>query len=490
MEYAGGDGDEWIGRVIDGRYRVLDRAGTGGMGVVYRVEHVRMGKVAAMKVLHRALACDPAAVRRFRREVQVVSRLDHPNIVQTFDCGEADGQLYLIMEYVRGEDLGGILWREGPLPPARALALALQIASALEEAHEHGVIHCDLKPDNIVCAHRRGLERAKVLDFGLATLRDGPEPEQALFGGTPSYMSPEQIRAEPVDARSDLYSLGATLYRMLTGETPFEGGTPLEVMKRHLTEPLLPPSARAPGLALPAAVDQVVMWAMARDPAERPRHAGELRDQLGAVLQLVAGPLPLAAARGEDSDSDLNRLRREDLEAFEGQVRRRRRLATFLIAPLALAALVMVGGVALALVRPGPTGGEHEPNDLPALATPLSRGRPVRGAIGAPHADGRPDFDYYRIPGGARARTLTVRISGVPGLDLVLELYDESGHLLARANAAPAGNGEQLGPLALGPGPALLRARPLWTAGATPASAPATPYDLTADWGPKPRAKP
>ena len=172
-------------------------------------------------------------------------------------------------------------------------------------------------------------------------------------------------------------------------------------------------------------------------------------------------------------------------------MRRPRRLAALLIAPLALAALVLVGGVALALVRPGSRGGEHEPNDLPALATPLSPGRPVRGTIGPPHADGRPDFDYYRIPAGPRDRSLTVRISGVAGLDLVLELYDESGRLLARANETTAGGEEHLGPLLLGPGPVFLRARPLWTAGLPPASAPHVFYLLTADWSvtPAPLAK-
>jgi hypothetical protein len=139
--------------------------------------------------------------------------------------------------------------------------------------------------------------------------------------------------------------------------------------------------------------------------------------------------------------------------------------------------------VALALVRSGPAATEHEPNDLATLATPLGRGRPVRGSIGVPHADGRPDFDYYRIPAAAVARNISAVITGVPGVDLILELFDEEGRMLARANLAPAGGGERLGPVALAKGMAIVRARPLWTAGAPPASAPATAYALTADWG-------
>jgi serine/threonine-protein kinase len=494
----GADADVWIGRVIDGRYRVQAQVGTGGMGAVYRVEHVRMGKIAAMKVLHRELARHPGAVKRFRREVEVVSRLDHPNIVQTFDCGYADGQLYLIMEYVKGEDLSTIVWRDGPLPAPRALALAIQVCSALEEAHERGVVHCDLKPDNIVCARRRGLEHAKVLDFGLAKLRESPDAGEtthtALLGGTPSYMSPEQVRFEGVDARSDLYSLGATLYRLITGEAAFEASSAIAVMRRHLTDELVPPSARAPVLRLPEAVDAVVVRAMARQPEDRYATAAEMRADLQAAFNVITGVVPQRRALdwhtpvtpldpSTGSDDALARLDRDDIDAFERQVRRRR-LAGTLLVPLALGGLALVGWAGPSLLQAGPARVEREPNDLPALASPLLQGLPVQGRIGPARAEGQPDFDYYRIPAGSGIRAVTARITGVPNLDLVLELFDGRGQLVARANAAPAGDEERLGPVAIGPGEAFVRARPLWTEGEPAAAEESAPYALTVEWAP------
>ena len=165
--------DPWLGRVVDGRYRVQSRIGTGGMGVVYRVEHLHLGKTAAMKVLSPDTASKPEAIRRFRLEAQSVSKLNHPNIVQTFDFGQFDGALYLVMEYIKGDDLASLLRREGPWSFARAARFFTQICSGLTEAHEAGIVHRDLKPENLMVVHRReGVEHAKVLDFGLAKLRE------------------------------------------------------------------------------------------------------------------------------------------------------------------------------------------------------------------------------------------------------------------------------------------------------------------------------
>ena len=245
------EADPWLGRIVDRRYRVLSRIGAGGMGLVYRVEHIQLGKVAAMKVLHADTARDSEAVRRFRTEAQAVSRLSHPNIVQTFDFGQSEGALYLVMEYVRGEDLATVVKREGPLPFEQAAPLFVQICSALTEAHDSGVIHRDLKPENIVVVQRRG-ERAhaKVLDFGLAKLRERSDGAEITSGGqvigTPYYMSPEQVRSEPLDVRTDIYSLGATLYRVLTGTPPFQASTPVGVLTMHITDPLEPPRSPRP----------------------------------------------------------------------------------------------------------------------------------------------------------------------------------------------------------------------------------------------------
>ena len=180
----------WLDKIVDGRYRVVEVIGRGGMGVVYRVEHLRMGKVAAMKVLHRDLAHDAEVIQRFEREAAAVSRLHHPHTVQVFDFGTAQGALYLIMEYVRGLDLSHIIERDGPMPWARAAPLFAQIAGALQEAHELGIVHRDLKPENVLITRTtRGRDYAKVLDFGLAKIdqRGAPptESDRRQMGGTP-----------------------------------------------------------------------------------------------------------------------------------------------------------------------------------------------------------------------------------------------------------------------------------------------------------------
>src|SRR4029079_19012841 len=178
--------------------------GGGGMGVVYRVEHLRLGKTAAMKVLNPEVAARDEMVQRFRLEARAVSKLNHPNIVQTFDFGQFEDALFLIMEFVKGDDLAAVLKREGPLPFPRAARLFVQACSALTEAHDHGIIHRDLKPENFMVQRRRdGSEYLKVLDFGLAKLRERDEVAAVTSGkqilGTPYYMAPEQVRGETLD---------------------------------------------------------------------------------------------------------------------------------------------------------------------------------------------------------------------------------------------------------------------------------------------------
>jgi serine/threonine-protein kinase len=489
--------DAWIGKVIDGRYRVQARIGTGGMGAVYRVEHVRMGKVAAMKVLHRELAKEDQIVKRFRREVEVVSRLNHPNIVQTFDFGSWEGLLYLIMEHVKGEDLGAMVKRDGPLPVPRAMALGVQICSALDEAHHAGVVHRDLKPENIVCVRRRQEEHAKVLDFGLAKLRERPELGEITGAGnligTPYYMSPEQVRSEGVDHRTDLYSLGATLYRVITGEFPFDGNSPMGIMSKHLTDDLVLPSERRPGLALPEEVDRVILRAMARDPGRRYASAAEMRQELEALVGLASGErrptrglssadLPELSAEG----SGLMQLEREDWDAFSRRERRRRRVAALVVVPTMAVGLVLAGWAVVRFMRPRPATAEKEPNDQAATATLLPRDKPVSGLVGEPSATGEPDFDYYQIPAGKERRAVTAEITGVPEVDLVLELFDDKGKLVSKVDQTRQGEGESLGPVAIGAGPAFVRARPVWAVGEAPAAGSSTPYELTVDWG-KPR---
>ena len=548
--------DPWLGQIVDRRYRVLSRVGAGGMGLVYKVEHIQLAKIAAMKVLHEEMARDADAVRRFRTEAQAVSRLDHPNIVQTFDFGQSESSLYLVMEYLKGDDLAAILKREGPIPFPRAARLFIQICSALTDAHEAGVIHRDLKPENIVVIPRRdGTETAKVLDFGLAKLRERTDAAAHVTSGnqvigTPYYMSPEQVRSEPLDVRTDVYSLGATFYRVLTGTPPFQATTPVGVLTKHVTDPLEPPRLRAPELNLPPAADAIVSRAMAKAREDRYASAADVKRDLEVALAAVdaasgAASLshppgasstasttvrdepaaPRAAARrgtaeaptlqaradeighpaprsrasarsrvrdaDADPDADLSldgvsgadRLRRQEFDAFEHGLRRRRLIAVFGV-PLAIAAGAVALGWTVLRGKEKAAASEREPNDTPAQATLLPLDRPVDGRVGKRLAEGTPDLDYFRIPYSKRARAVSARLEGIPGVDLVLELYDGQGTALAKSDARGAGGGEWLQPTLVGPGEAFLLVRQLWTQGAPLVEDAPDPYKLSAHFGP------
>lgn len=519
--FADDELDGLVGKVVDGRYKVLGRIGAGGMGVVYRVEHVRMGKVAAMKVLRRDLVDDGQAARRFIREVEVVSKLDHPNIVQTFDFGEWRGLLYLVMELVRGEDLAVVVKREGPLPLSRALPLFCQVCDALDEAHHLGVIHRDLKPDNIVLFRRREGEHVKVLDFGLAKLRERPGVAEvtgaASLVGTPYYMAPEQVRSEAVDERTDIYALGATIYRVVTGTPAFTGDSPMAILTRHITDAVEPPSMRRAGL--PLSLDHLVLKAMAKDPANRFSSAAQMREAITAVLSdrsntndyqpplpaWVVSPVTAASGvsggarsqattavtqvavqqpgtQGDDSDP-MSRLRREDVDSFERGLKWRRRL---LLAAAPFVVFACAWGFwrfAMAPIEEAEST-ESEPNDSAESANLAANAAAIFGQIGPPRADGTPDFDYFRVPAGSANRTLYATVSGLAHLNMVLELFDSEGRVVAKTDGGDEGSGEVLGPLRVGANEAFLRVRPLWQdvqGAVVPTSH--TPYALTVAWG-------
>ncbi|HVR64855.1 MAG TPA: protein kinase [Polyangia bacterium] len=500
-------------RVLDGRYRVLARIGSGGMGAVYRVEHVRLGKIAAMKVLHASSASDREMVKRFWLEAQSVSRLNHPNIVQTFDFGQWTGALYLVMEYVTGDDLAAVVRREGPIEFGRAARFFAQVCSALTEAHEHGIIHRDLKPENLMLTRRRdGAEHAKVLDFGLAKLREREESSAITAGarivGTPYYMSPEQVRGEALDGRADVYSLGATLYRVLTGFPPFHASTPMGVLTKHVTDEVVPPRARAPDLALPPAADEIVLRAMAKSVDDRYATAAELQRDLAAAVDdvpLAAGvsartrsqarlareraaeratvSLPTPGSElDEGSPESPARLRRSDIDDFERALRWRR-IATRILLPLVFVGAV-AGGTALYLRTGGEKADvvEHEPNNTPGYANLLPMGTTVRGTIGALLANGQGDVDYYRVPAGGGLRVLSARLEGVPGVDLVLELFDGQGKRLAKADAHGRGGGERLQPISIPSTDVFLAVREVWIQGIPPTVS-SDRYALTVRWG-------
>lgn len=487
---------------MDRRYRVLDVIGSGGMGTVYRVEHVALGKIAAMKVLHGDLAKSSEMVRRFHVEARAISLLNHPNIVQVFDFGQFENALYLVMEHVKGPDLAAVLRAEGPMPFARAGRLFVQVCAALTEAHEAGVIHRDLKPENIVMMRRRdGSEHVKVLDFGLAKLRQGESQSDITSGGqvigTPYYMAPEQVRGEAIDARTDVYSLGAALYRVLTGTPPFSAPSPMGVLAKHLTEDIEAPSLRTPHLAINPRVDAIVLRALQKEPSDRYPSTAAVQVDLERVLggSLSGGsaePSRAAMAEGEEDAETANfppnpaavssdeRLRREEVDVFERKLRRRKGLLTF--SALMIAAVSVTGFFAWPrLTGKGPNLIEHEPNNAPGYATLVSNDITIKGTVG-PALEGRPDLDYYRIPGGPKGREVTVELKGIPGVDLLVELFDAQGTRFAKVDAHGTGWGEWLEPTTLPSTEAFVLVRQLWIDGATPKADLPDAYALTVSW--------
>lgn len=269
--------DPYLGNLIKGRYKVLTKLGEGGMGTVYLAEQVSVGRKVAIKVLLGNYASDDEFIGRFRREARLAASLNHRNIVVLYDFDQAaDGSLFIVMEYLNGEKLSDIIRRNGPLDVARATRLGLQIAEGLNAAHVAGVIHRDIKPDNIMVAGTGNSEEVKLMDFGIARLRDTGKASQitraGLIVGTPEYMAPEQVEGGDVSDKTDIYALGVVLYEMLTGNVPFKAATPGAVLIKHLKE--RPLSLRKLRRELPVAVERVVMQALEKEPQKR-QHAME-----------------------------------------------------------------------------------------------------------------------------------------------------------------------------------------------------------------------
>jgi serine/threonine protein kinase len=305
-------GDSLLGKTLAGKYRIEERISEGGMGTVYRATHVLMEKKVAVKVLHPSLAADEKIVARFTREAKAASRISHPHALNVTDFGEAeDGVVFMIMEYIDGQTLKKIIRGEGPMPLARVVEIAKQIAGALDAAHAEGVVHRDLKSDNIMLAETSGGDWAKVLDFGIAKIKepDGYDPELTapnLIIGTPQYMSPEQCsQAHEIDSRSDIYSFGVILFEMLAGHVPFTGESATVIMLKHLQEP--PPSVLEERHDLPPAVGQVIARALSKRPEDRQQSASELVD----ALELASSGAAAAATTGEHrafNERDTNRI--------------------------------------------------------------------------------------------------------------------------------------------------------------------------------------
>jgi serine/threonine protein kinase len=299
--------DSWAdGSVIRGKYRILSKLGQGGMGVVYKALHVVFDELRALKVMHVSLMTDENFVKRFRHEAVITRRLQHPNAVRVDDIDEAeDGRPFIVMEYIEGRSLKSVVHEEGAMAVPRVCSISKQVAAALEAAHRLGMIHRDIKPENIVLLGMPPHEQAKVLDFGIAKIKEARLAEgsgMTLTGagvvvGTPQYMSPEQAmgkRGDELDGRSDLYSLGVVMYQMLSGDLPFRADTTMEMLIAHMQKPPTPLGLAHPNLQIPDAMSNLVMQLLEKNPARRPANARALIEELEHVEK---APAPMSVTR-------------------------------------------------------------------------------------------------------------------------------------------------------------------------------------------------
>lgn len=289
--------DPFIGRVIVGKFRLTRLLGEGAMGRVYEAKHLSLAKRIAVKVLHQSLTGDEGLARRFHREAKSASTLNHPNSISIMDFGQdIDGTLFIVMEFLEGRSLLDVLSEEAPLPLDRTVRILSQVCLALDAAHHHKIIHRDLKAENVMVTDRRDeIDFVKVCDFGIAKVQDpksdNPDTAITVAGmvcGTPEYMSPEQARGEPLDGRSDLYSLGILLYYMVTDRLPFTAETALGCVTQHLTEKPIPPREMRPELDIPPVLDAFILRTISKDPDLRPATATDFRNELAAVADRIA----------------------------------------------------------------------------------------------------------------------------------------------------------------------------------------------------------
>jgi serine/threonine protein kinase len=339
-----------LGEISGGRYTLSELLGAGGMAEVFLAHDRILDRDLALKILREGYAEDAAFVSRFRREAQSAAALNHPYVVQVYDQGRSeDGRLYIAMEHVPGGNLKDLITRRGPLDPAEAVLLASEVAEALGVAHERGIVHRDIKPQNVLLGEAG---EAKVADFGIAlaastSITSGTE----LLFGTPGYMSPEQAMGERVGPESDLYSLGVVLYEMLTGTVPFEAEGALATAMKHVTD--RPPSPREHDPSVPEAMDALVMRLLAKDPEDRCGSAFELAEDLRKARK----GLPLAFAGvvryPEAAQEYVSTEGSTHPDSSDGAPRRRRPMAIGLVALVALMGLLGAFGWDLTGAREG-----------------------------------------------------------------------------------------------------------------------------------------
>jgi serine/threonine-protein kinase len=319
----------YIGKEIAGQFRIIQRIGSGGMGAVYKAEQPEMNRYVAIKVLHPKYVSRPDLVARFRREARAMSHLSHPNTARVYLYGQLeDGACYIAMEYLEGKNLAQITRAEGHIKPARAVNIMVQVCGALEEAHRQGIVHRDLKPENIFLTTQGGLANfPKVLDFGLAKvtqreMRPGSLilTQEGMVFGTPEFMSPEQARGQPLDARSDIYSLGCILYEMLTGKLPFDASQPMDYLAMQIRGTPIPLSKRSEAV-FPPGLEAVVMKTLEKDPDKRYPSASDFAMALKGCL---AGEVEDEAMRSVPLNDESQRFLLQGQEAANAALRSNR----------------------------------------------------------------------------------------------------------------------------------------------------------------------
>jgi len=282
------------GDIVDGRYRVLSRLGSGGMADVFCAEDQQLGRKVALKLLHRRFAEDPGFVERFRREAQAAAGLQHPNVVSVYDRGSHNGTYYIVMEYLPGRTLKQLIRDEAPLDAIRAIDITIQILKAARFAHRRGIIHRDLKPHNVMVEDDS--DHIKVTDFGIARAGASDMTETGSIMGTAQYLSPEQAQGHAVSASSDLYSVGIVLYELLTGKVPFDAESAVTIALKHVSEAPVPPSKLNP--KVPPELEQVVLWALNKDPVHRPADDDQLITALEQAKEAI-----ISGSRGQRTAS-------------------------------------------------------------------------------------------------------------------------------------------------------------------------------------------
>ncbi|HET6448663.1 MAG TPA: Stk1 family PASTA domain-containing Ser/Thr kinase [Conexibacter sp.] len=447
--------------LIDGRYKILTRIGSGGMADVYCAEDQQLGRKVALKLLHRRFAEDAEFVERFRREASAAASLQHPNVVGVYDRGEWDGTSYIAMEYLPGRSLKDAIRQEAPLDPVRAIDIAVQILKAARFAHRHGIVHRDLKPHNVMLDDE---DRVKVTDFGIARAGASDMTETGSIMGTAQYLSPEQAQGEAVAETSDLYAVGVILFELLTGHVPFDAESAVTIALKHVSEAPPAPSVFDP--SVPPALEAIVLWALEKDPSQRPQDADAfiqaLEDAREAVLASEApgqrtaifapaaippdpyGPTDealtatafggMAGAAATDATTPYY----ADLSA-EREERRRPPWWAWLLAALALAAIVL--GVVL-LTRPGTVTVPRVVGQDVASATSELRTAGLKANIDRVASSRPVDEVLAQDPGGGEeakdGSTVTLTVSRGPG-QVAVPSVDGLGETKASALLTDAG---------------------------------------------------